>query len=108
MRKYSIAVVGATGAVGEEIFRVLEACSTRRYPFVGFMQERELGKDVLTVKDVSVTVDGEKLLDNVYFSVGRTDKIAFVGENEKAQTALFQILMGEMEPDAATMRSSQN
>ena len=57
-------------------------CSTRRYPFVGFQPERELGKDILTVKDVSVTVDGVKLLDKVYFSVGKNDKIAFVGENE--------------------------
>ena len=79
-------------------------CSSRRYPFVGFTPERELGKDVLTVKDVSVTVDGEKLLDNVYFSVNRTDKIAFVGENELAQTALFQILMGELEPDEGSIK----
>ena len=79
-------------------------CSTRRYPFVGFMPERELGKDILTVKDVSVTVDGVKLLDKVYFSVGRTDKIAFVGENELAQTALFQVLMGELEPDEGSIK----
>ena len=79
-------------------------CSTRRYPFVGFMPGRELGKDILTVKDVSVTVDGEKLLDKVYFSVGKNDKIAFVGENEKAQTALFQILMGELEPDEGSIK----
>ncbi|MDY3771685.1 MAG: ATP-binding cassette domain-containing protein, partial [Candidatus Faecousia sp.] len=78
--------------------------STRRYPFVGFMPERELGKDVLTVKDVSVTVDGVKLLDKVYFSVGRTDKIAFVGENELAQTALFKVLMGELEPDEGSVK----
>ena len=78
--------------------------STRRYPFVGFQSERELGKDVLTVKDVSVTVDGVKLLDNVYFSVNRTDKIAFVGENELAQTALFKILMGELEPDEGSVK----
>ena len=68
------------------------------------MQERELGKDVLTVKDVSVTVDGVKLLDKVYFSVGRTDKIAFVGENELAQTALFKVLMGELEPDEGSIK----
>jgi len=79
-------------------------CSTRRYPFVGFAPERELGKDVLTVKDVSVTVDGVKLLDNVYFSVNRTDKIAFVGENELAQTALFKVLMGELEPDEGSVK----
>ena len=79
-------------------------CSTRRYPFVGFMPERELGKDVLTVKDISVTVDGVKLLDKVYFSVNRTDKIAFVGENELAQTALFKVLMGELEPDEGSIK----
>ena len=79
-------------------------CSTRRYPFVGFMPERELGKDVLTVKDISVTVDGVKLLEKVYFSVGRNDKIAFVGENELAQTALFKVLMGELEPDEGSIK----
>ena len=79
-------------------------CSTRRYPFVGFQPERELGKDILTVNDVSVTVDGVKLLDKVYFSVGKNDKIAFVGENELAQTALFQILMGELEPDEGSIK----
>ena len=79
-------------------------CSSRRYPFVGFQPERELGKDILTVKDVSVTVDGVKLLDKVYFSVGKNDKIAFVGENELAQTALFQILMGELEPDEGSIK----
>ena len=78
--------------------------STRRYPFVGFQPERELGKDVLTVKDVSVTVDGVKLLDKVYFCVNRTDKIAFVGENELAQTALFQVLMGELQPDEGSIK----
>ena len=78
--------------------------SSRRYPFVGFQAERELGKDVLTVKDVSVTVDGVKLLDKVYFSVNRGDKIAFVGENELAQTALFKILMGELEPDEGSVK----
>ena len=79
-------------------------CSTRRYPFVGFSPERELGKDVLTVKDVSITIDGVKLLDRVYFSVGRNDKIAFVGENELAQTALFRILMGELVPDEGSIK----
>ncbi|MCI6646636.1 MAG: ATP-binding cassette domain-containing protein [Oscillospiraceae bacterium] len=78
--------------------------STRRYPFVGFQPERELGKDVLTVKDISLTVDGVKLLNNVYFSVNRTDKIAFVGENELAQTALFRVLMGEVEPDEGSIK----
>ncbi len=79
-------------------------CSTRRYPFVGFQPERDLGKDILTVNDISVTVDGVKLLDKVYFSVGKNDKIAFVGENELAQTALFQVLMGELEPDEGSIK----
>ena len=78
--------------------------STRRYPFVGFQPERELGKDILTVKNVSKTVDGVKLLDDVYFSLGRTDKVALVGENELAQTTLFKILMGELEPDEGSVK----
>ena len=79
-------------------------CSSRRYPFVGFTPERELGKDILAVNDISVTVDGVKLLDKVHFTVNRTDKIALVGENELAQTALFQVLMGELQPDEGTYR----
>ena len=75
--------------------------SSRRYPFVGFTQEREVGKDILFVTDVSKTVDGVKLLDKVSFIVNRGDKIAFVGENEVAQTTMFKILMGELEPDEA-------
>lgn len=55
-------------------------CSTRRYPFVGFQPERDLGKDILTVKNISKTVDGVKLLDNVYFTLSKTDKVALVGE----------------------------
>ena len=79
-------------------------CSTRRYPFVGFQPERDLGKDILTVKNISKTVDGAKLLDNVYFTLGKTDKIAFVGENELAQTTLFKILMGELDPDEGSIK----
>ena len=79
-------------------------CSTRRYPFVGFQPERELGKDVLTVKDVSVTVDGVKLLNNVSFTLGRTDKVAFIGESEQAITMLFKILMEEEQPDEGTFK----
>ena len=79
-------------------------CSTRRYPFVGFQPERDLGKDILTVKNISKTVDGVKLLDNVYFTLGKTDKIAFVGENELAQTTLFKILMGELDPDEGSIK----
>ena len=76
-------------------------CSTRRYPFVGFQPERDLGKDILTVKNISKTVDGVKLLDNVYFTLSKTDKVALVGENE---LALFKILMGELEPDEGSVK----
>lgn len=78
--------------------------SSRRYPFVGFTQEREVGKDILFVTDVSKTVDGVKLLDKVSFIVNRGDKIAFVGENEVAQTTMFKILMGELDPDEGTVK----
>ena len=78
--------------------------SSRRYPFVGFTQEREVGKDILFVTDVSKTIDGVKLLDKVSFIVNRGDKIAFVGENEVAQTTMFKILMGELAPDEGTVK----
>ena len=78
--------------------------SSRRYPFVWFTQEREVGKDILFVTDVSKTIDGVKLLDKVSFIVNRGDKIAFVGENEVAQTTMFKILMGELEPDEGTVK----
>lgn len=74
--------------------------SSRRYPFVGFNMDREIGKDVLTVENISKTIDGEKVLDNVSFRVERTDKIAFLCDNETAVTALFEILTGNAEPDA--------
>ncbi len=73
--------------------------SSRKYPFIGFTMERELGKEVLQVKGISKTVDGEKLLNNVTFTVGREDKIAFVGESEQAITMLFKILAEEEAPD---------
>ncbi len=79
-------------------------CSTRRYPFVGFTREREVGKDVLFVTEVSKTVDGVKLLDKVSFIANRNEKIAFVGENELAQTTMFKLLMGELEPDEGTIK----
>ena len=79
-------------------------CSTRRYPFVGFTREREIGKDVLFVTDVCKTVDGVQLLDHVSFIAGRNEKIAFVGENELAQTTMFKILMGELEPDGGSVK----
>ena len=78
--------------------------SSRKYPFVGFAMERELGKDILFVEGLSKTVDGVKVLDNVSFSVGRGEKIALIGDNEAGQTALFQILAGELEPDAGSFK----
>lgn len=66
--------------------------SSRRYPFVGFEQDREVGRDILTVDSLSKTVDGEKLLDNISFTMSRDDKIAVIGENEHAVTALMEIL----------------
>ncbi|NLK96037.1 MAG: ATP-binding cassette domain-containing protein [Clostridiales bacterium] len=73
--------------------------SSRRYPFVGFKPEREVGNDILTVKDLSITVDGVKLLNNINFMVNKGDKIALIG-NEIAVTTLFKILSGELEPDS--------
>ena len=78
--------------------------SSRRYPWVGFKPDREVGKDILFVSDVSKTIDGVKVLDHVSFSVEHDDKIALVGDNELAQTTLFKILMGEMEPDEGTVK----
>ncbi|WP_409968458.1 ABC-F family ATP-binding cassette domain-containing protein [Bengtsoniella intestinalis] len=78
--------------------------SSRRYPFVGFQQERECGKDILLVENLSKTLDGVKVLDNVSFRVNREDKIAFVGEDEIANTTLFKIIMGEMEPDEGSYK----
>lgn len=81
--------------------------SSRRYPFVGFEREREVGKDILFVTDVSKTVDGVKLLDKVTFIVNKNDKIAFVGENEMAQTTMFKLLTGELEPDEGSIKWGQ-
>ena len=78
--------------------------SSRRYPFVGFNMDREAGKEILTVEGISKTIDGVKVLDNVFFRVNKDDKIAFVGENEIANTTLFKILMGEMEPDEGSFK----
>ncbi len=81
--------------------------SSRRYPWVGFSPDREVGKDILFVTEVSKTVDGVKVLDNVTFIVNHDDKIALVGENENAHTLLFQILSGEVEPDSGTVKWGQ-
>lgn len=78
--------------------------SNRRYPFVGFKPEREVGNDILYVDGLSKTIDGEKILDNISFTVSKGDKIAFVGEREIVNTTLFKILMGEMEPDSGQIK----
>lgn len=78
--------------------------SSRRYPFVGFTMDREAGKELLTVENLSKTIDGVKILNNISFRVNKDDKIAFVGENELANTTLFKIIMGEMEPDEGSYK----
>ncbi len=78
--------------------------SSRKYPYIDFRPDREIGNEVLFVEGISKTINGEKILDNVSFIVGHDDKIAFVGSNEIAKTTLFKILMGEMEPDEGTYK----
>ena len=78
--------------------------SSRKYPYIDFRPEREIGNEVLAVDGISKTVDGVKVLDHVSFVMGHNDKIAFVGSNELAKTTLFQILAGEMEPDEGTYK----
>ena len=78
--------------------------SSRKYPYIDFRPEREIGNEVLTVEGISKTINGEKVLDNISFIVGHDDKIAFVGGNELAKTTLFKILMGEIEPDEGTYK----
>lgn len=80
------------------------APSSRRYPFVHFKPDREVGNDILEVKGISKTIGGRKVLDNVSFIVQPGDKIAFAGKDEVARTTLFQIIMGEMEPDEGTYK----
>lgn len=78
--------------------------SSRKYPYIDFRPDREIGNEVLTVENLSKTINGEKVLDNISFILGREDKVAFVGANELAKTTLFQILMGELEPDEGTYK----
>ena len=78
--------------------------SSRKYPYIDFRPDREIGNEVLTVEGISKTINGEKVLNNISFIMGHNDKIAFVGGNELAKTTLFQILMGEMEPDEGTYK----
>ncbi|MBP2239761.1 ATPase subunit of ABC transporter with duplicated ATPase domains [Cytobacillus eiseniae] len=78
--------------------------SSRRYPYVGFSPEREIGNDLLRVEGISKTIDGVKVLDNVSFIMNKDDKIALVGTNELAKTTLFKILSNEMEADSGTFK----
>ena len=73
--------------------------SSRRFPYVAFKPNREIGKNVLEIKNLSKTIEGEKILDNLSLTINPGDKVAFVGPNHFAKTVLFQILAGEMEPD---------
>ena len=78
--------------------------SSRKYPYIDFRPNREIGNDVLQVEGLSKTIDGVKVLDNISFIVGHQDKIAFVGANELATTTLFRILAGELEPDEGSFK----
>ena len=78
--------------------------SSRKYPYIDFRPEREIGNEVLSVENLSKTIDGVKGLDNISFILGREDKVAFVGPNEQAKTVLFKIISGEMEPDEGSYK----
>ena len=78
--------------------------SSRKYPFIDFRPDREIGNEVLTVENLSKTVNGRKVLDNVSFTLNREDKVALVGPDELAKTTLFKILAGEMEPDEGSYK----
>ena len=78
--------------------------SSRKYPYIDFRPNREIGNEVLMVENLSKTIDGVKILDNISFTLGREDKVALVGGNEQAKTVLFKILMGEMEPDSGNYK----
>ena len=78
--------------------------SSRKYPYIDFRPEREIGNEVLTVENLSKTIDGEKVLDHISFILNHEDKIAFVGSNELAITTLFRILSGELEPDEGSYK----
>ena len=78
--------------------------SSRKYPYIDFRPDREIGNEVLTVEGISKTIDGVKVLDNISFILGHDDKVAFVGANELAKTTLFKILTGELEPDEGSYK----
>ena len=78
--------------------------SSRKYPYIDFRPEREIGNEVLSVEGISKTINGEKVLDNISFILGHNDKVALVGGNELAKTTLFKILSGELEPDEGSFK----
>lgn len=78
--------------------------SSRRYPYVHFAPDREIGNDLLRVEGLTKTIDGVKVLDNISFTMNKDDKIALVGKNDIAKTTLFKILMGEIEPDSGSYK----
>lgn len=78
--------------------------SSRKYPYIDFRPQREIGNEVLTVENLTKTIDGVKVLDNVSFIINRDDKVAFVGSDELAKTTLFKILVGEIEPDSGSYK----
>ncbi|MGM0198282.1 ABC-F family ATP-binding cassette domain-containing protein [Enterococcus sp. DIV1314a] len=78
--------------------------SSRRYPFVGFKPEREIGNDLLQVDNLSVTIEGKKILDNISFTLNKDDKVAFLANDDITTTTLFKVLMGEITPDSGTIR----
>ena len=78
--------------------------SSRKYPYIDFRPDREIGNDVLTVTNLSKTVNGVKVIDDISFTLQKGDKVAFVGGDEIAKTTLFQILMGELEPDEGSYK----
>ncbi|MGC6769093.1 ABC-F family ATP-binding cassette domain-containing protein [Enterococcus sp. LJL128] len=78
--------------------------SSRRYPFVGFSPEREIGNDLLQLDNISVTIDGKKILDNISFTLNKDDKVAFIADSDIVTTTLFKVIMGEITPDTGTVR----
>ncbi|RLL42812.1 ATP-binding cassette domain-containing protein [Oceanobacillus piezotolerans] len=78
--------------------------SSRKYPYIAFTPEREIGNDLLRVEGITKTIEGKKVLDNVSFIINKDDKVAFVGSDDIAKTTLFKILVGEMEPDSGTYK----
>ncbi len=78
--------------------------SSRKYPYIRFQPDREIGNEVLSVENLTKTIDGVKVLDHLSFTLGHDDKVAFVGGNELAKTTFFQILMGEIEPDEGSFK----